>query len=245
MMASLLAQFRDRYPDSSLISDLINVHGDQFVVRATIKINGTALASGMAADVHLEVAEDRARQRALAVMGIMPTSSPTTSAQTPAPPSPEAAPSRPTPPSPAAEKTPQLSPQPAESVPKTVPDRPNPAATSPPATETAASEQPQLAKPPSPLSEASEPDQPTSTAASKDSTVAATQAPTPVDLSDVIAQTDVELRRLGWSVAQGREYLEKTYNKRSRHDLSDEELLEFLLYLESLPTPNAPESDSP
>lgn len=55
----------------------------------------------------------------------------------------------------------------------------------------------------------------------------------PIDLSDIIAQTDVELRRLGWTVGQGRDFLEKTYGKRSRHDLTDEELLEFLLYLES------------
>jgi hypothetical protein len=55
----------------------------------------------------------------------------------------------------------------------------------------------------------------------------------PIDLSDIIAQTDVELQRLGWDVHKGREFLEKTYGKRSRHDLSDEELLEFLLYLET------------
>ena len=61
--------------------------------------------------------------------------------------------------------------------------------------------------------------------------------PAPVNLSDVIAQTDVELRRLGWSVADGREYLESTYGKRSRHDLTDEELLAFLLHLEALPDP--------
>jgi hypothetical protein len=59
----------------------------------------------------------------------------------------------------------------------------------------------------------------------------------PIDLSDIIAQTDVELQRLGWDIHQGREFLEKTYGKRSRHDLTDEELLEFLLHLESQPTP--------
>ena len=59
----------------------------------------------------------------------------------------------------------------------------------------------------------------------------------PVDLSDIIAQTDVELRRLGWTSTQGREYLEQTYGKRSRQQLSDEELLAFLLYLESQPSP--------
>ncbi|MBE9111243.1 hypothetical protein IQ273_17700 [Nodosilinea sp. LEGE 07298] len=61
-----------------------------------------------------------------------------------------------------------------------------------------------------------------------------------VDLSDIIAQTDVELQRLGWGVNQGREFLEKTYSKRSRHDLTDDELLEFLLYLETQPAPGSP-----
>ncbi len=61
--------------------------------------------------------------------------------------------------------------------------------------------------------------------------------PAPVDLSDIIAQTGIELRRLGWTDSQGREYLKTTYGKLSRHHLSDAELLEFLCYLESLPTP--------
>jgi hypothetical protein len=64
--------------------------------------------------------------------------------------------------------------------------------------------------------------------------------PPPVDLSDVIAQTEVELRRLGWTQEQGREHLKATYGKLSRHHLSDEELLEFLLYLETLPNPGGP-----
>jgi hypothetical protein len=59
----------------------------------------------------------------------------------------------------------------------------------------------------------------------------------PVDLSDVIAKTDIELRRLGWSPEQGREYLIKTYNKRGRTLLTEEELHSFLKHLESQPTP--------
>lgn len=59
--------------------------------------------------------------------------------------------------------------------------------------------------------------------------------PAPINLSDVIAQTDIELGRLGWSVEVGREHLWKTYNKRSRHELSEEELIEFLCFLESQP----------
>ncbi|MBD1995797.1 hypothetical protein H6G00_04035 [Leptolyngbya sp. FACHB-541] len=55
----------------------------------------------------------------------------------------------------------------------------------------------------------------------------------PFDNSDVIAQTDVELRRLGWGREQGRKHLEQTYGKRSRQQLTDAELLDFLHYLES------------
>ncbi|MBE9213448.1 hypothetical protein IQ247_12350 [Plectonema cf. radiosum LEGE 06105] len=57
----------------------------------------------------------------------------------------------------------------------------------------------------------------------------------PVDLSDVIAKTDVELERLGWTPQEGREYLINTYGKRGRTLLTEEELLDFLNYLESLP----------
>jgi hypothetical protein len=60
----------------------------------------------------------------------------------------------------------------------------------------------------------------------------------PVDLSDIIAHTDVELKRLGWTNAQGRRYLEQTYHKRSRQHLSDTELMEFLDYLKMQPAPS-------
>ncbi|BAT55446.1 hypothetical protein NOS3756_44330 [Nostoc sp. NIES-3756] len=61
----------------------------------------------------------------------------------------------------------------------------------------------------------------------------------PVDLSDVIAKTDVELQRLGWTPEQGREYLIKTYGKRGRTLLTEDELHSFLKYLESQPDPIA------
>ncbi|MBD2513651.1 hypothetical protein H6G93_01245 [Nostoc sp. FACHB-973] len=61
----------------------------------------------------------------------------------------------------------------------------------------------------------------------------------PVDLSDVIAKTDVELQRLGWTPDQGREHLIKTYGKRGRTLLTEEELHGFLKYLQSQPDPLA------
>lgn len=61
----------------------------------------------------------------------------------------------------------------------------------------------------------------------------------PVNLSDVIAQTDVQIERLGWTKEQGREHLKKTYSKLGRSLLSEEELLDFLNYLKAQPDPIA------
>lgn len=59
----------------------------------------------------------------------------------------------------------------------------------------------------------------------------------PIDFSEVIARSNVELKRLNWTNDQGKNYLLQTYGKRSRQLLSDGELIEFLQYLESQPTP--------
>jgi hypothetical protein len=57
------------------------------------------------------------------------------------------------------------------------------------------------------------------------------------DSSNLFIKIDVEMLRLGWTVEQGRNYLFQTYGKKSRHVLSQEELLEFLHYLESQSIP--------
>ncbi|AFY69836.1 hypothetical protein Pse7367_1547 [Thalassoporum mexicanum PCC 7367] len=59
----------------------------------------------------------------------------------------------------------------------------------------------------------------------------------PIDLSDPIAQTDVELERLGWGKEEGRKYLQQAFSKRSRHQLTKSEMLEFLNHLKAQPTP--------
>lgn len=56
------------------------------------------------------------------------------------------------------------------------------------------------------------------------------------DLSDIIVQTDVEMRRLGWDAKKGREFLKQQYSKRSRQELSEVELRDFLNYLKTQPT---------
>lgn len=52
---------------------------------------------------------------------------------------------------------------------------------------------------------------------------------------DVLAGTDVEMRRLGWTAQQGRDYLFRAYRKRSRQELHQGQLIDFLAFLKSQP----------
>ncbi|MEM8829042.1 MAG: hypothetical protein AAGE96_06765 [Cyanobacteria bacterium P01_G01_bin.19] len=59
-----------------------------------------------------------------------------------------------------------------------------------------------------------------------------------VNFNEIRHQTDIELKRLGWTRDDGREFLQSRYGKRSRLQLTDSQLLEFLEYLASQPTPS-------
>jgi hypothetical protein len=59
----------------------------------------------------------------------------------------------------------------------------------------------------------------------------------PLSFEEIIEQTNVELKRLSWGSNEGKEYLLKTYGKRSRQLLTDEELVDFLSQLKKMPTP--------
>jgi hypothetical protein len=60
------------------------------------------------------------------------------------------------------------------------------------------------------------------------------------NFDNLINQTDEEMQRLGWTKIQGRECLMKFYGVRSRLLLTQEELDDFLLYLQlcDSPVPN-------
>lgn len=58
-----------------------------------------------------------------------------------------------------------------------------------------------------------------------------------MDFNEIKQKTDIEIKRLGWTKERGKEFLMSRYGKRSRLHLTDEQLLEFLLYLEKLPNP--------
>lgn len=267
-MATAFERFRSQYPQGCLVSDLITIQDGQYVVRTAALNEGTTLATGMAASVDVQIAEDRARERAIALLGITtttpiaPTSLEPLNSVDSAP-----APAK----QPPATQTPTKEPQPKQAKPKqaqatktqaapslsivqptvdkgAVPNNAvsNEASQSPlappeiPLEETPIESEEDLGPPIDVIEESTEPiDESLEAEAAPEKVSAATIAlenfnasAQPVDLSDVIAQTDVELTRLGWTSAQGREYLTQTYGKRSRQQLTDEELMSFLLYLE-------------
>ncbi|MHC5862039.1 hypothetical protein [Nostoc sp.] len=64
-----------------------------------------------------------------------------------------------------------------------------------------------------------------------------TEKPTYPNFDNLINQTDTEMQRLGWTKAQGREHLMKYYGVRSRLLLTEDELDNFLLYLQLTDSP--------
>lgn len=187
-----MSEFHRRYPSGSIVSDLLQIHDGLFIVKTTLLVGDTILATGMAAAPTLEQAEDNARQRALQLLGIH---------------------------------------LPVQTEAELIPH--------PPAALEAA-----------PWSEAGnadlllEPTTPPSPRCSKPAVKPSSEKPPtkrePVDLADEIAQTTVEMKRLGWTEAQGRACLLERYGKRSRQQLTDEELLDFLDFLRRQPTPSEP-----
>ncbi|WP_375494401.1 hypothetical protein [uncultured Nostoc sp.] len=64
-----------------------------------------------------------------------------------------------------------------------------------------------------------------------------TEKPTYANFDKLIIQTDAEMQRLGWTKAQGRKFLEESYGVRSRLLLTEDELDNFLLYLQLTDSP--------
>lgn len=73
------------------------------------------------------------------------------------------------------------------------------------------------------------------TVSQQTATPADLKADTKEDLSHLIALSDFHLARIGWGKEQGRKYLEDTYNKVSRQQLTDNELEDFVERLSKLP----------
>ena len=56
----------------------------------------------------------------------------------------------------------------------------------------------------------------------------------PFNFNEIKHLTDLEIKRLGWTKDTGRQYLFKNYGKRSRLQLTGEEILDFLSKLRQM-----------
>ena len=266
---SLFAQLRSRFPQGAMVSELVQVHDGQFVVRAIVQVGTTTMATGMAAADRIEVAEDRARVRAMEVLGISPTGGATTfdvSARSMIEP-PKNEPPKSEPPKSEPLKREPLKSEPSESEsPKevepsmTIESMPDfslpsvtelvPEASLPKKTVRKKKEElPEVASVPDLISfpgldlpeiKSVAPEY-TREPVIDDISVfeedeAEPPAPEPIDLSDAIAQIGTEIERIGWTKKQGSTYLQDTYGKKTRAELDEDELIEFLHYLKALPS---------
>ncbi|MBD2138450.1 hypothetical protein H6F32_12815 [Anabaena sp. FACHB-1237] len=247
----MLTQFQKLYPNGSIISELIQIFQGKYIVRVSINVEGITRATAMSAADTIETAEDQARNRALMVLGIKEIPETTT----PLPISqPVHIPSHQLDdPSNYPSNYPSHHPSHHPSNASNVSDNYTPSVTP------VMWEHPEnlpTVKPEAVTSDIlpfPEPEyQPPSNVTpftprsytpvediSESSIAKRTKKIQPINLSDVIAQTDVEIERLGWSAEQGKEHLIKTYGKRGRSLLSEEELRDFLIYLKSQPDPIA------
>lgn len=262
----MFEQFRVHYPQGSLITELLTIDHGQYIVRCLVQVEGTTLVTGLAAAQTVELAEDQARSRVLAVLGINPTTA-TVEKETSLVNREVSQPLTPTPIVSSESLEATVSTQFTE--PPIVQDtssfssiEPTPEeftegrlTTAFDTQEMSFSDSQDVSLEGSPSSQDVE--APIWMAQKKSSSVQLDDAPvttsthnqiethlnemtapdTPIDFSDIIARTNVELKRLGWTTQQGKDYLLQTYGKRSRQLLTDTELLDFLCYLEVQPTP--------
>jgi hypothetical protein len=248
----MFSQFQSRYPAGSLTSELLQIHQDNFVVRVALQVGGATLATGMAAASTIEQAEDQARLRALAVLGIYPSAANyETQAQLMAD---DEDLSHPPPArlSPARRRSSAVQPSnqqaewefsPSDFEPELddsllrqadlEPDVPVSNGSQPAARKQSVDQSAIAAR------EASQAEK-RKPARDRSKPMAAPPEPEPLDLSDIIAQTSVELKRLGWNESQGRTHLQRAYGKRSRQQLTDDELLDFLHHLQNQSSPDEP-----
>lgn len=252
----MLTQFRHCYPQGSLVSELIDIDSGLYLVKVSIEVEGIILATGLAGENTIELAEDSARNRAIAALvletrgqgdkgdkgdkgnkgdketrgqGRLGDKNVAPVVKTQPQPTPEPTPVI-QPPQPIVEPTP--TPQPVAAV-----------ASEPiPANNNVASEvmvQPETQAPQEtqeyqrnifdqPIVEDTPPPEPLS------EEVASSSPSEQLDFNEIRHKIDLEMKRLSWTKEQGRDYLLSTYGKRSRLHLLDDELLEFLHYLENL-----------
>lgn len=244
----MLNKFRTRYPQGSLISELIEIDRAQYIVKASVQVNGITLASGMAAAETVELAEDRARVRALAILGLDVVASTAVVEPTITKVETEQKTYQGSKPEPNLNSTPNNN-----SVLNLVPPQPtvteakkNIADNIPNITQNTVADLPSVNKSEPeniPQTNGIPPQEELNIQSNYQPSEPEIDIPPPeeeetdgnIHIDDVIKETNIQMKRLGWTSEQGRNYLIQTYGKRSRHTLTDEELWDFLEYLKAQP----------
>jgi hypothetical protein len=210
-------RFRQKYPQGSITSSLIQIHNDRYIVSVSIKVDGVVLATTLAADEQIQVAEAQATAQAIQTLHLGEPGL-TELSQT---------------------QQPKL-----ELVPSIPAVRLDDIAEDAPPIIFGASAA--IAAGTTDVSEINEPEIKLATSQQEPVAIVqennkantyniSTISPAEPSLSvtDMIPLINMELKRLGWSREKGRDCIIALYNKRSSSLLSDEELLGLLRYLQA------------
>ncbi|RPH87799.1 MAG: hypothetical protein EHM73_11890 [Chroococcales cyanobacterium metabat2.561] len=256
----MLQKLRQRYPQVALISELVQIDHGKYIVRAIIEIEGKTVVTGLAAADTVEIAEDRARERALLLLeaentpDLQPVEkiSPNNISLPEDLPKPVASAKKSTKtakvteiPRPEAKIEPEL-PQVKDIPPaKIEPELPQVKDIPPAKIEPELPQVQDIPLPePEPLLLETEtdnysllselPEEASLTEEEPPAPEPVVVIPEEIDYSVLKTKIDVEMKRLAWTTEKGREYLISTYGKKSRLLLTNEELLEFYNYLSSI-----------
>jgi hypothetical protein len=257
---TMLQKLRQRYPQVALISELVQIDHGKYIVKAIVEIEGKTVVTGLAAADTVEIAEDRARERALLLLEAESTPdlqlvekvSPNNISLPEDLPKPVASAKKSTKtakvteiPRPEAKIEPEL-PQVKDIPPaKIEPELPQVKDIPPAKIEPELPPVKDIPLPePEPLllemetdnySLLSElPEEASLTEEEPPEPEPVVVIPEEIDYSVLKTKIDVEMKRLAWTTEKGREYLISTYGKKSRLLLTNEELLEFYNYLSSI-----------
>ena len=256
----MLQKLRQRYPQVALISELVQIDHGKYIVRAIIEIEGKTVVTGLAAADTVEIAEDRARERALLLLEAESTPdlqlvekvSPNNISLPEDLPKPVASAKKSTKtpkvteiPRPEAKIEPEL-PQVKDIPPaKIEPELPQVKDIPPAKIEPELPQVKDIPLPePEPLLLETEtdnysllselPEEASLTEEEPPEPEPVVVIPEEIDYSVLKTKIDVQMKRLAWTTEKGREYLISTYGKKSRLLLTNEELLEFYNYLSSI-----------
>ena len=241
----MLQKLRQRYPQVALISELVQIDHGKYIVKAIVEIEGKTVVTGLAAADTVEIAEDRARERALLLLEAESTPdlqlvekvSPNNISLPEDLPKPVASAKKST-------KTPKVTEIPRPEA-KIEPELPQVKDIPPAKIEPELPQVKDIPLPePEPLLLETETDNYSLlTELPEEVSLTEEEPPEPepvvvipeeIDYSVLKTKIDVEMKRLAWTTEKGREYLISTYGKKSRLLLTNEELLEFYNYLSSI-----------